>query len=100
MNLDLIQVQVILDGDRGGAEVLNNPVYVTVNVVNWTLCTMYGYCAQYTLVLVNVGKDEIVSIFKHIVRSMSSYIQRFHINHLVLDNVGNKNVLMGSDTHH
>ena len=63
---------------------------------------MSGYCAQYTLVLVNVGKDEIVSIFKHIVRSMCSYLQRFHINHLVMDNVGNKNVLllMGSHTHH
>ena len=53
---------------------------------------MFGYCVQYTLALVNVGKDEIVSIFKHIIRSMCSYLQRFHINHLVLDNVGNKNV--------
>ena len=61
---------------------------------------MSGYSAQYTLALVNVGKDEIVSIFNHIIRSMRSYLQRFHINHTVLDNVGNKNVLMASDAHH
>ena len=61
--------------------------YFCIYAVNWTLCTITGHCVQCpkgcahyvqslcTLLLVNVGKHEIVSILKQIYRSMCSYFQ-------------------------